>query len=441
MKRRINILIALFTCILIAGAVIFGQVSVNSSFNSISRDEIEMLLADVAKTNPMAIKRLVEDPENLRRQINALKEMLAFASQAKREGLADEPQNKQELENIRIEVTAVIYDRELNKDKGPMPPFGFISDQQIATFWDDKTRDNEFEDFLNAKIMILRAGNPDMKDRDISKDEKAQARDIFAKTKIYENEFEQKAKAGELSQEFIDKIILQVKLQQASFLTRLYADKAAHKTIATDEEIAQFIAEHPEFDLSTKKATAQKVLDRAKAGENFAALANEFSDDPGNRSSKGRLRGGIYFNVPKGRMVSKFESAALALKPGQVASELVETDFGYHIIKLERKRITKSKLTYDVRHILISTGYKDPSDANARELPLEDYVQNKLEEEKQKLLVQRLVVENNITVAEDFSIPEITEKQINDFMDKARLEQTPKVKTKRAKKRRQVKND
>lgn len=447
MKRRINILIALFTCMSITSVLIIGQESVNTSFNSISKVEIELLLADVAKTNPMAIKRLAEDPENMKRQINGLKEMLAFASQAKREGLADEAPNKQELENIRIEVTAVNYDREMNKNKGPMPSFGSISNQQIAAFWTDKTRENEFKDFLNAKIEILRSSNPEMKDRDISKEEEGQSRDIFAKTRIYENEFQKKAKAGELLQEFIDKTILQVKLQQASFLVRLYAEKVAEKTIATDEEITQYIAEHPEFDQTAKKATAQSILDRAKAGEDFAELANEFSDDPGNKAANGKLKGGVYFNVPKGRMVSKFESAALALKPGQIASELVETDFGYHIIKLERKRIRKSTLTYDVRHILISTSYKDPADANARELPVRDYVRNKLDEGKEKLLLEKLVVENQISVPEDFTVPEITEKQITDFHDKARIEQTPSVtnkrvvKNKRAKKRRQVKND
>ncbi|MFN0140890.1 MAG: hypothetical protein ACKVQW_12495, partial [Pyrinomonadaceae bacterium] len=91
--------------------------------------------------------------------------------------------------------------------------------------------------------------------------------------------------------------------------------------------------------------------------------------------------------------------------------------------------------------------YKDPSDANARELPIKDYVRTKLEENKEKLLLEKLVVENQISVPEDFTIPEITEKQINDFIDKARIEQAPSVtnkrvvKNKRAKKRRQVKND
>jgi len=78
----------------------------SSSFNSISREEVEMLLADVAKSNPMVLKRFAEDPEMKKQQLENLKELLAFASQAKRDGVADEPNNRQELRNIAHEVVA-----------------------------------------------------------------------------------------------------------------------------------------------------------------------------------------------------------------------------------------------------------------------------------------------------------------------------------------------
>lgn len=424
----------------------------NESFNSISRAEVESLLADVSKTNPMLLKRLAEDPSMKKQQMENLKQLLAFASQAQHDGLASEPNARQELDSIRAEILAVNYDREMNGDKGPMPPFGFITEEQVNAYWgqegaptgeknwldnvlekiglggtaEQRTHEAEFEDFLNAKIETLKSSNPEMKDREISEEERNQARDVFAKIRIYKAEFEQKAKAGELSKEFVDKANLQVKLQQAQFLARLYSEKAAEKSKVTDEDIAKYIAEHPELDPAAKRTKAEEILARAKAGEDFAALANEFTEDPGNKGPNGELQGGLYKDVPKGRMVAPFETAALALEQGQI-SDIVETDFGFHIIKLERKLEStdqngKPTETYDARHILISTGYKDPEKPGARETPVKDYVRNKLESEKEKTLLDQIVATNNVSVPDDFTIPEVSEEEIQQLRQKQQMQ-------------------
>ncbi len=437
----------------------------NESFNSISRPEIEMLLADVAKSNPTILKKLAEDPEMKKQQIENLKQLLAFASQAQKDGLASDPTNRQEMENIRSEILAVNYDREINKDKGPMPAFGFITEDQVKAYWgedeqpkagpgffssikeklglagtaEQRTHQAEFDDFLNAKIAVLKSGNPEMKDREITEEEKTQARDIFAKIRIYRAEYETKANAGELSSDFIAKANLQVKLQQAQFLARLYSEKVTDKTKVTDDDVAQYIASHPELDPATKKAKAQEILNRAKAGEDFAALANEFSQDPGNKGADGVPQGGLYKDVPKGRMVAPFEQAALALQAGEVAPELVETDFGYHIIKLERKlekgpaakagnapgAAKEGDETYDVRHILFSTGVKDPDNPTAREAPVKDFVRSKLETEKEKKVIDDIVKANNVNVPDDFTVPQVTDEQMQQMKQKQQQMQMP----------------
>ena len=84
------------------------------------------------------------------------------------------------------------------------------------------------------------------------------------------------------------------------------------------------------------KATARAKLDAARkrieAGEDFAAVAKETSEDPGSRDSGGDL--GFF---ARGAMVSEFETAAFALEPGAL-SEPVESPFGLHLIKLEEKQ-------------------------------------------------------------------------------------------------------
>ena len=428
-----------------AGLVVWknkvGSTHAAGSFNSISREEVEMLLADVAKVNPMVLKRFAEDPEMKKQQLENLKQLLAFASEAKKQGLADEPTNKQELENIRAEVVAVNYDKEINKDKGPMPPFGFVSEDQTKAFWGggapegffasikDKVglgapnREVEFEKFLDAKVKILKAGNPQMKDREISEEEKTQARDFYAKIQIYEDEYDQKVASGELPKEFQDKVKLQTKLQQAQFLAKLFSDQLAEKTKVTDEDVAKYIAEHPELDTTAKKTKAEEILNRAKAGEDFAALANEFTEDPGNKGPTGEGQGGIYKDVTKGKMVAPFEEAALALEPGQVAPNIVASDFGYHIIKLERKGEGKDAEgkpaeTYDVRHILISTGFKDPENPMGREMPVNAYARQKLETGKEKQVIDEIVANNKVEVPEDFTVPEVTDEQMQEMMQK-----------------------
>ena len=127
------------------------------------------------------------------------------------------------------------------------------------------------------------------------------------------------------------------------------------------------------------------------------------------------MQGGLYKDVTKGKMMPEFEAAALALQEGQVGPELVETSYGFHIIKLERKLGKKAGTegeTYDVRHILVMTLFKDPDKPNAREMPVKDYVHSKLETEKEKALMDKIVAANNVSVPDDFTVPEITDEQM-----------------------------
>ena len=79
-----------------------------------------------------------------------------------------------------------------------------------------------------------------------------------------------------------------------------------------------------------KQKLATEIKARADKGEDFAALAKQYSEDPGSKT-----KGGEY-TFPRGKMVPEFEAAAFSMKVNQI-SDLVETKYGYHIIKLLEK--------------------------------------------------------------------------------------------------------
>lgn len=112
--------------------------------------------------------------------------------------------------------------------------------------------------------------------------------------------------------------------------------RAAHILISTKDPATS--QDLPEEKKKEKKKLAEKVLQRARAGEEFAKLAKEFSEDPGSKD-----KGGEY-TFPRGQMVREFEAAAFSMKTNQI-SDLVTTEYGYHIIRLNEK-IPARKVEY-----------------------------------------------------------------------------------------------
>jgi peptidyl-prolyl cis-trans isomerase C len=114
--------------------------------------------------------------------------------------------------------------------------------------------------------------------------------------------------------------------------------RASHVLIKVDPQ------KGPEQKKDARK-TIEQIEAKVKKGEDFSALAKEYSQCPSSD------RGGDLGYFGRGQMVKPFEEAAFALKPGEV-SGIVETRFGYHVIKMNEKRPASEMSFEDVKEQL-----------------------------------------------------------------------------------------
>ncbi|MBI5772585.1 MAG: peptidylprolyl isomerase [Verrucomicrobia bacterium] len=89
-------------------------------------------------------------------------------------------------------------------------------------------------------------------------------------------------------------------------------------------------AEMPTEKKAAQRELADNILKRLKAGEDFAKLATEFSEDPGSKE-----RGGVMV-IARGQMSSDFEAAVFALGANQI-SEVITSKYGYHILRVDER--------------------------------------------------------------------------------------------------------
>lgn len=139
----------------------------------------------------------------------------------------------------------------------------------------------------------------------------------------------------------------------------------------TEYEVSQIVVKVKVGEQQHQMAL-NKILDlkkRAEEGEDFALLATLYSEDPGSAAEGGEL--GL---MPRGTFVPEFEAAAFKLKDGEI-SDIVKTQFGYHLIRLN-KRIGDQ---IDCSHILIRSqaANKDMTEARAKADSVRNEIQKK----------------------------------------------------------------
>ena len=154
---------------------------------------------------------------------------------------------------------------------------------------------------------------------------------------------------------------LRLQIERDMAIQQLINNEVAQKVMISDEESKTYYDTHPQSFVQPEQVRASHILikvdadateaqktearkkitaiqQKLKKGEDFASLAENYSEDT--TSKKGGDLG--YFG--RGQMVEPFEEAAFRLKPNEI-SDIVETQYGYHLIKVVDKK-PEAKLTY-----------------------------------------------------------------------------------------------
>ena len=155
--------------------------------------------------------------------------------------------------------------------------------------------------------------------------------------------------------------------------------RASHILLSTrDPETSKDL---PEDQKAAKRKKAEELLKRARAGEDFAKLAKENSEDPGSKD-----KGGEY-QFARGQMMPEFETAAFSLNTNQI-SDIVTTQYGYHIIKLSEKipakKVELAKVAPEVKEYLKNEEMKK------HQQDLQDYLEKSKKEAGVQILDETL---------------------------------------------------
>jgi peptidyl-prolyl cis-trans isomerase C len=396
LKKSLVIVAIVFA---IAGVTLFAQWKFSSVGGmTVTKDDMKKILEALP---PQVIAQIGNDQKSKDAFSKQFAHSLALTLEAEQRGLAQQADLRNEIELQYAIFLGGVWRQTVQKDPKTAGQ-GDIKNEDVEQFY--KQKPTAFDDFLAKNPRFKGQKNLDAIKAEYGKLMVAKSR-AEASGLAKENYVQALWKAQQaniLGAKLLEDLQGKSDISDAEISASYeahkseYAEmKASHILISTMPKAEPPAEEPPADPKDPKKAKAAKpkeapktltkeeakkkaleVLQKVQAGGDFAKLAEEFSDDPGSAKQGGDLG---YFR--DGQMVPPFETAAKALKPGEVTTDPVETQFGYHIIKMIEKRVA-------------------PLDD-----PMKAEIRNKLRQERIDKKLDDLVARLRIKVANDFTVP------------------------------------
>lgn len=378
--------IAIATILIVAASLLYAQSRATSSSTiSINKQEMESLLKMIP---PQEVERIRTEPEGRKKFVDNLKELLTLGLEAERIGLDDKPDVYADLTLMEKVMLANLYREKAAKESPQATEF---TPEQLNKYLQEHPE--AYDNFLknNPRYRAVASGRGD----DLKQE--------FARLELLLEG------ARRLGLDNDPGYKTMVKVQRAAFLASRMQQELLTGISVSDEEInslyesnkksydetrashilvmfpEQNPAPAPQGDQAktdkpkTKEEAfkkAEDLLAKVTAGGDFSTLAKENSDDTGSAQQGGDLG---YFRQDV-QFVPEFKDAVFKLKVGEV-SGIVETQFGYHIIKVTDKRIA-------------------PLDES-----LKAEIKEQISEKKVREKVEALKAKNSVSIDETFELP------------------------------------
>lgn len=241
-------------------------------------------------------------------------------------------------------VVATVGDTKLTEEqlRQKMEPLFYINGKTKMTDEEIDAYEASFKDYMTTTEVLYLEGKAEgikVEKEDIENEYsslmssleqtyKMTEDDLINKCKIPKEDIEKELEKELIAVEYIGKAAEVTEKEAQSYYNKNKNEflkvRASHILIQNTDEDGNPVSDEQK---KKNKEKAEEILKQAKEGVDFAQLAKEYSQDTSSTN------GGDLDFFGKGQMVEPFEKAAFSLKNGEIYPEIVETDYGYHIIK------------------------------------------------------------------------------------------------------------